>query len=135
MVISALHTFDVDIIKIDQSFIQNLFSDTNQNSETKEAAIVSSFLHLAKALDMEVVAEGVEAYEQLEFLIQKQCDIIQGYIYYKPVPASEFVQLMQRRYLKPLKQKRIIKPEQERRKYFRKYINRYFSLIHKIDDY
>lgn len=112
-----LQAFDVDIIKIDQSFIQSLFYD--EKSETREAAIVSSILHLAKALNLEVIAEGVEEYEQLEFLSQKQCDIIQGYIYARPVPAIEFEQMMQRRYLKPHKQKRRIKPKQERRKYFR----------------
>lgn len=114
---TCLQKFDFDVLKIDQSFIQNIFS--NQKSETKDAAIVSTILHLAHALDIDIVAEGVEVFEQLTFLAQKQCNIIQGYIYSKPVPAIRFEQLLQKRYLKPLKQKKIVKPKQERRKYFR----------------
>src|SRR5699024_4698240 len=101
----------------DQMFIRNL--DSQDYSTTKEAAIVSSFLHLAKGLKMKIVAEGVEEYEQLEFLKQKQCDRIQGYIYSKPVPVDQFEQMMKVRYLKPKKQKTYIKPDKERRKYFR----------------
>ena len=98
-----LKSFDFDIIKIDQSFIQNL--TPNQINETKESAIVTAFLHIAQSLDLEIVAEGVETYEQLQFLQQKQCNAIQGYIYSKPVPAEEFRKLMIRRYLPPLKHK------------------------------
>ncbi|HLS06708.1 MAG TPA: EAL domain-containing protein, partial [Bacillota bacterium] len=112
-----LQTFDIDVLKIDKSFIQNIFYE--EKNETKEAAIVSSFIHLAQGLNMTVVAEGVEEYEQLEFLSQKQCDMIQGYIYSKPVPVDEFERLVQRRYLRPQKRRRIIKPEEERRKYYR----------------
>ena len=114
-----LQTFAIDTLKIDQTFIQSLKSA--DHTKTKEAAIVSSFLHLAKGLGMTTVAEGVEEYEQLEFLLQKECDIIQGYIYSKPVPADKFAEMMKARYLKPKKQKTYIKPEKERRKYFRFY--------------
>src|SRR5699024_10977069 len=85
----------------------------------KDTAIVSSLLHLAKGLQMKVVAEGVEEYEQLEFLKQNECDMIQGYIYSQPVPAVKFEQMMLKRYLQPTKQKQITKPKIERRKYFR----------------
>src|SRR5690625_1379652 len=112
-----LQSFDVDIIKIDQSFIQNLFSD--KEKEPKEAAIVSSFLHLAQLLKIDVVAEGVEEYEQLQFLSQKQCNIIQGYIYSKPVGIEEFEKLIKMRYLRPNKQSRNDKRMEERREYFR----------------
>src|SRR5690625_4924179 len=110
-----LQTFDLDSLKIDQRFIQNL--KTTDYTRAKEAAIVSSFLHLAKGLDMTTVAEGVEAYEQLEFLKQKECDIVQGYIYSKPVPADKFAEMMEARYLKPKRQKTYVKPEKERRQY------------------
>lgn len=113
----SLQQYDFDIIKIDQSFIQNLVSTTA--TETKEAAIVTSFLHIAESLGLRVVAEGVEEYEQLAFLSQKECDAIQGYIYSKPVPADEFEKLMIRRYLMPLKQKRHDKDGRNMRRYFR----------------
>lgn len=112
-----LQKFNLDTLKIDKIFIQNL--DSEDTSNIKEAAIVSSFLHLAKGLNMKVVAEGVEEYEQMEFLKQKECDLIQGYLYSKPVPVDKFEQMMKVRYLKPTKQKKYIKPEKERRKYFR----------------
>lgn len=109
-----LHHFEVDILKIDQMFIQSL-----RPNNKKDTAIVSSLLHLAKGLQMKVVAEGVEEYEQLEFLKQNECDMIQGYIYSQPVPADKFEQMMLKRYLQPTKQKQITKPKIERRKYFR----------------
>lgn len=68
---------------------------------------------------MKIVAEGVEEYEQLEFLKQKGCNIIQGYLYSRPVPADKFEHLMKARYLKPQKKKKYIKPDKERRKHFR----------------
>src|SRR5690625_402115 len=112
-----LQTFDFDMIKIDQSFVRKLFID--HKIESREAAIVSSFLHLANDLNMEVVAEGVEEFEQLQFLSQKQCDIIQGFIYSKPVPVQQFERLLKKGYLKPQAQKRVIKPKKERRRYYR----------------
>jgi len=86
---------------------------------TKESTIVSSFLHLAKGLNMKIVAEGVEEYEQLEFLKQKDCNLIQGYLFSKPVTIDKFEQIMETGYLKPNKRRNYIKPEKERRKYFR----------------
>src|SRR5699024_4932303 len=112
-----LQKFDLDTIKIDQSFIRNL--DSVEKSNTKEAAIVSSFLYLAKDMNIKIVAEGVEEYEQLEFLKQKECGIIQGYLFSKPVSVDKFEQIMETGFLKPRKQKKHLKPEIERRKYFR----------------
>lgn len=112
-----LQTYHFDTLKIDQTFIQFLIKE--QKAETREASIISAFLHLAHNLNIEAVAEGVEEYEQLEFLKQKQCDLVQGFLFSKPVPVSEFEQMMQTRYLKPKKQKQSIKPDRERRKYFR----------------
>src|SRR5699024_8123462 len=112
-----LQQFDMNKIKIDQSFIQHIMQ--NDTYETKEAAIVSSFLHLAKGLDITVVAEGVESYEQLEFLRQHECDLVQGYIYSQAIEAEKFAVLLQDGYLTPKKRKKFIKPPEERRKYFR----------------
>src|SRR5690625_5963662 len=68
---------------------------------------------------MKVVAEGVEEYEQLQFLKQKECDVVQGYIYSKPVPSKELEIFLKHPYLKPLKQKKIFKPKEERRRFYR----------------
>ncbi|PAV30827.1 hypothetical protein CIL05_03655 [Virgibacillus profundi] len=109
-----LREFQADTIKIDQVFIK---SSDGQNK--KDRAIVSSILHLAKGLDMKIVAEGVEEYDQLEFLKQKECDLIQGYLFSKPVPAEKFEQMLGTGYLKPTKQKLNKAPDKERRKFYR----------------
>lgn len=117
-----LQKYDFDTLKIDKSFIQTLEPETY--SETKEAQIVSSLLYLGKQLNMTVVAEGVEEYEQLDFLIQKECDLIQGYIYSKPVSANTFEKMLRAKYLKPVKQKKYVKPKIERRSFYR------FTFLH-----
>ena len=50
---------------------------------------------MAHQLDLKVVAEGVETSEQLEFLRQHGCDYIQGYYYFRPLPESEFVEMLE----------------------------------------
>ncbi|WP_164670025.1 EAL domain-containing protein [Virgibacillus doumboii] len=109
-----LREFNADTIKIDQVFIQNISDDND-----KDTAIISSVLHLAKGLEMKVIAEGVEAYEQLEFLKQKECDEIQGYLFSKPVPLETFEQMLETGYLKPTKRKIKKVPEEERRSFYR----------------
>lgn len=112
--LTYLRNFHADTIKIDQVFIQNIYAENS-----KDAAIVSSILHLAKGLDIKVVAEGVEEYEHLEFLKQKECDEIQGYLYSKPVPKDAYEKLLKRGYVKPEKPKLKKTPEIERRNYYR----------------
>ncbi|WP_416149895.1 EAL domain-containing protein [Salipaludibacillus sp. HK11] len=112
--LNYLREFDADILKIDQVFIKNIESDNK-----KDAAIVSSILHLAKGLNMKIVAEGVEKIEQLEFLKQKDCDLIQGYLFSKPVPTKAFEQIMKTGYLIPIKENQKEVPKQEGRKFYR----------------
>ena len=57
--------------------------------ETYNAAIVSAVIQMAHSLKLNVVAEGVERADQLEFLRSQNCDIIQGYFFSKPVPVDE----------------------------------------------
>ncbi len=83
-----LKEFPLDELKIDQSFV-------NQIAENKEdAAIVSSIILMAHNLGMDVVAEGVEEEVQLELLEQSGCRHFQGYLFSKPVPHSEFIELL-----------------------------------------
>lgn len=79
-----MNQLDVDTIKLDRQF----FIKENEKTWT----IVSSFIQLAHKLGMNVVAEGIEEEEQLEKLRNSGCDMVQGYIYSKPLPGEEFIQ-------------------------------------------
>ena len=81
--LSYLQKFPVDSIKIDRSFINRMLSD---NSSMQ---IVKASIYLAKTLDLEVVAEGVESKEEVEQLIDMGCSYCQGYYYAKPLPPAE----------------------------------------------
>ena len=81
--LSYLSRLPIDVIKIDQSFIQDLCTDPNG------AAIARSIIVMAHNLKLRVIAEGVETEEQLAFLSQQQCDEMQGFLFSKPVPAQE----------------------------------------------
>lgn len=74
----------IDALKIDQSFIRDLFNNP------KNKAIISSIISLAHNLNLEVTAEGVETEEQLDFLKKHQCDSMQGFLFSKPLTAEEF---------------------------------------------
>lgn len=88
--LSYLHSFSFDSVKIDRSFI----SDLCENKDSQ--AIIHSITRLAKALEFETIAEGVESPAQLEFLNQQGCDKVQGYLFSKPVPANKVPQLLHR---------------------------------------
>lgn len=81
--LAYLHSFPIDTIKIDRSFIINL--------ETQEGqAIVRTILAMAESLNLEVVAEGIEDEFHVSFLQNKNCDIFQGFKFGKPMPAEQF---------------------------------------------
>ncbi|MEQ8174095.1 MAG: EAL domain-containing protein [Syntrophomonadaceae bacterium] len=81
--LSRLKTLPVDRIKMDMQFVHGI-----EKSE-KDRAITKVIINLAKSLGLQVIAEGVETYTQLEFLNKKMCDEVQGYYYFKPMPAHE----------------------------------------------
>ncbi|HNP59805.1 MAG TPA: EAL domain-containing protein [Nitrospirales bacterium] len=83
-----LKSFPLDGIKLDQSLIQNLPYSTN------DAAIVLAVISLAKALGLQVIAEGVERQEQADFLEEHGCDAMQGFWIAPPLPANESAQHM-----------------------------------------
>ncbi len=85
--LSYLKKIPFDTVKIDKSFIDDL-------QEPKEGKFVQLIIDIAKILGLEVVAEGVETQEQLELLAQMKCDIYQGYLCSKPLPAKEFEELL-----------------------------------------
>ncbi|WP_117160693.1 EAL domain-containing protein [Paraliobacillus sp. X-1268] len=109
-----LRDFPADELKIDRVFILNILDDNK-----KDAAIVSSILYLAKSLDMRVIVEGVENFEQLQFLKQKECHLIQGYLFSEAVPSNRFEELIKKSFLPIPKSTKVTKPKVERRKYYR----------------
>ena len=84
--ISYLKQFPVSVLKIDQQFIKGL--PNNQN----DLAITSAVIALGHNLGLEVVAEGVETAEQMQYLADHDCDLVQGYFLSRPLPASKIVQ-------------------------------------------
>ncbi len=85
-----LKEFPLDELKIDQSFV-------NEIAESKDdVAIVSSIILMAQNLGLDVVAEGVEEEQQFDLLKLNGCQYFQGYLFSKPVPHGEFVELMQK---------------------------------------
>jgi len=86
--LAYLKRFPINLIKIDRSFVIAV----HQNK--KDAEICSAIIAMAHGLGMETVAEGVEELSQLEFLKIRGCDLIQGYIFSKPLPKDEFLTLL-----------------------------------------
>jgi diguanylate cyclase (GGDEF)-like protein len=81
---SLVKKFPIDALKIDRSFVREIINDC------EDKAIVDAIIALGRALNLTVVAEGVETVEQEAFLRAHNCDEIQGYLISKPVPADEF---------------------------------------------
>ena len=88
--LTYLKQFPVRILKIDKGFVQDL------HKNPKDQAIVSAVIQLAHNLGIRVVAEGVENNSQLNFIKGEGCDMVQGYLYAKPLPAAEFEELLGR---------------------------------------
>lgn len=88
--LAYLKWFDIDILKIDMSFVQGM------SANRMDAAIVRSVVALARELDLSVVAEGAETEEQLRLLTDLGCSHVQGFALGRPMPESEFVALITR---------------------------------------
>ena len=83
-----LRQLPIDKLKIDRVFVNEMTSDPNS------AAIIKATIAMAHALQLTVVAEGVETQEQLGFLHKLKCDEIQGYLYSRPLPVSDMEALL-----------------------------------------
>lgn len=94
--LASIRKFKPNKIKIDKIFIDNI-----NNEDKVDNGIICATLNLAKSLEMNVVAEGVEEFEQLKFLKKNDCDVIQGYLFSKPVKKEMFEHIMKAGYLSP----------------------------------
>lgn len=80
--LNMLRSFAVDVLKIDKSFIDDL--------EGRTKVVLSNIVNMAKELNMEVVAEGVETKEQADYLKEIGCETLQGFLFDRPLPKEEF---------------------------------------------
>jgi EAL domain-containing protein (putative c-di-GMP-specific phosphodiesterase class I) len=87
--LSYLQTLPVDTIKIDQSFIREL-----QAGRGTGVSVVRAIIALAHSLNLMVVAEGVETQAQFDILSSLQCDVIQGFLLHRPMPANAVMGLL-----------------------------------------
>ena len=83
--LSYLKDFPIDCLKMDRSFVRNIDADE------QGAVLASMIISMAKHLRLKVVAEGVEEVNQLAFLSTRKCDLIQGYLFSKPLTSEELV--------------------------------------------
>ncbi|MFW2438835.1 MAG: EAL and GGDEF domain-containing protein [Arenicellales bacterium] len=86
--LSYLKRFPIDTLKIDHSFIHDLTNDP------EDATLVEAIIAMGRALHLDVVAEGVETEQQVNFLRKHDCGSIQGYLISKPIPAKELTSLL-----------------------------------------
>lgn len=85
--LAYLKKFDIDYLKIDQSFTRNLSADSN------ELALCEAIIVMSHKLNIKVVAEGVETEQQRQLLLNAGCDYAQGYLFSKPIAADDFAKL------------------------------------------
>lgn len=84
--LNSLKELQLDVLKIDADFFRG------ENVQERGMLIVSEVIDLAKKLNMKIVAEGIESREQVDFLVEQECDLIQGYFFAKPMAVEEFVE-------------------------------------------
>jgi EAL domain-containing protein (putative c-di-GMP-specific phosphodiesterase class I) len=89
--LSYLRKFNIDKLKIDQSFIQDI------QHQKADQSIVRTIIELGRNLELKVIAEGVEELEQQQILAAMGCDEIQGFYFSHPLPEQEFIDFVQRK--------------------------------------
>ncbi len=97
--LSYLKRFPIDTLKIDQSFVADLDSPDG-------AAIVDAILALAKTLKLRVIAEGIENEHQLSYLVDKDCDLLQGYYFSRPIYPEDVPSMLRQNFSTQLQEAR-----------------------------
>ncbi|MBQ8903558.1 MAG: GGDEF domain-containing protein [Oscillospiraceae bacterium] len=93
--LNLLTDFMFDIVKLDKSFLDNII----RNNSTTDEIVVRNIVKMIRELDMKVIAEGVETAEQARFLKDINCTMVQGYLFDRPLPESDFLsRLTERKY-------------------------------------
>jgi EAL domain-containing protein (putative c-di-GMP-specific phosphodiesterase class I) len=87
---SYLLQYQIDRLKIDQSFVRQAMVDANA------AAVVRTIIAMSHGLDIKVIAEGAETRDQVKFLLRRRCDEVQGYYFARPVSSHDFVETVER---------------------------------------
>jgi EAL domain-containing protein (putative c-di-GMP-specific phosphodiesterase class I) len=87
--LSYLHRFDIDFLKIDQSFMQEL------EEGSKNLTLCKAIIQMAHELGMQVIAEGIETQRQKDLIQEAGCDFGQGYFFAKPLLPEDFLALTQ----------------------------------------
>ncbi|HEU4509323.1 MAG TPA: EAL domain-containing protein [Pyrinomonadaceae bacterium] len=96
--LNYLKRFPIDTLKIDKTFVSDVCKDPH------DTAIVRAIINLGHALDLTVIAEGVETKEQLQYLSALECDVVQGFLFSKALSAKQFEELL-------VEQRKITHPE------------------------
>ena len=95
--LSYLKRFPIDTLKIDQSFVADLDSADG-------AAIVDAILALAKTLNLRVIAEGIEEAHQLAYLVRKDCGLLQGYYFARPIYPEDVPDMLRQNFSKEIRE-------------------------------
>lgn len=85
---NSLKDLPLDVIKLDAEFFRG------EGQQIRGEIIVKEVIQLAQLLRMRIVAEGIESKEQVDFLSELGCDLIQGYYFAKPMPVGEYESVM-----------------------------------------
>lgn len=88
---NILRNFSVDVLKIDKSFI-----DDKVMTES-DTIVITNIVKMAKELNMEVITEGVETWEQVEFLHDIDCNLVQGFLFDRPMPVEQFTEKLKKK--------------------------------------
>jgi PAS domain S-box-containing protein/diguanylate cyclase (GGDEF)-like protein len=85
--LSYIHNLPISELKIDKYFVDDI------KNTVDEVPIINTIIQLSKSLNLKVVAEGVECKEQLDYLRQHKCDVIQGYYFSKPLSSEQWLDI------------------------------------------
>ncbi len=91
--LNLLKTFPADVLKLDKSFVDQL--------EETDKIVLSNIIRMASELKLDVVAEGVETKQQMEYLKSIHCDVVQGYLFDRPIPKDIYEERLKKKIYEP----------------------------------